>query len=202
MNILYSDNRIIVVEKPIGVLSEEMPVLLRQELHTDCFRTVHRLDAQVGGLMVLGRSVKAASLLSEQMARREFTKEYYAIVCGDLPEQGELRDYLARDTKEGVTYVVNGPEKGAKEAILRYKTVQKQGNLSLVRVQLYTGRTHQIRVQFASRGWPLYGDKKYGTAAEHPMALFCCHLGFAHPQTGEQMDFTLSPTVGVWDKFF
>ncbi len=201
MHILYSDNRIIVVEKPVGVLSEEMPALLRSELHTECFRTVHRLDAQVGGLMVLGRSVKAASLLSEQMAERKFTKEYLAVVRGDLPDRGQLRDYLARDTQQGITYVADGPSKEAKEALLSYETVAKRAGLTLVRVRLHTGRTHQIRVQFASRGLPLYGDKKYGQAEIESIALYCCHLGFTHPQTGEQMDFTLSPSGGIWDIF-
>lgn len=201
MHIIYQDNRIAVIEKPVGLLSEQMPDLLRQELGTACFRTVHRLDAQVGGLMVLGRSVKAASLLSEQMAGRRFTKEYLAVVRGDPPDRGQLRDYLARDTQKGITYVVEGPSKEAKEALLSYETVAKRAGLTLVRVRLHTGRTHQIRVQFASRGWPLYGDKKYGQAEVESIALYCCHLGFTHPQTGEELDFTLSPTGGIWDMF-
>ncbi len=201
MHILYEDDRIVVIEKPIGVLSEDMPALLRQELHTACFRTVHRLDAQVGGLMVLARSVKAASLLSEQMAQRQFHKEYLAVVCGDVPERGQLRDYLARNTKEGLTYVADGPSKEAKEALLSYETVAKRDGLTMIRVRLHTGRTHQIRVQFASRGWPLYGDKKYGKAEKESIALFCCRLGFTHPQTDEEMNFTLSPHGGIWDLF-
>ena len=156
MTIVYQDERIVVAVKPNGVLSTDepggMPSLLRQTLGTDCIRTVHRLDAQTGGLMVFARSRKAAALLSEQVRERQFSKGYLAVV----------------------------------------------------QVHLHTGRTHQIRVQFASRGMPLWGDRKYGLPEEDasPLALWACQLSFTHPQTGKEMAFTsLPPEIEPWTQF-
>lgn len=193
MEIVYQDSRIVVIKKPVGVVSADLSDLLRTQLGTDCFRTVHRLDAQVGGLMILARSVKAASLLSEQIASRAFEKEYLAVVEGTPAPSGTLIDLLARDSVRRITYVADAPGKDIQEAKLDYGVLKSREGLSLVSVQLHTGRTHQIRVQFSSRGYPLWGDRKYGTAQEHSIALWSHRLKFTHPQTGEVMEFTCPP---------
>ena len=193
MDVVYQDSRIVVVIKPAGVLSSDLPALLRQQLGTDCFRTVHRLDAQVGGLMVLARSVKAASLLSAQIAAREFEKKYLAVLEGTPAPAGILVDLLGRDQARRITYVASAPGKDIQEAALDYQVLQSREGLSLVSIALHTGRTHQIRVQFASRGYSLWGDRKYGTPQDAPIALWSHHLKFTHPQTGETMEFTAAP---------
>ncbi len=191
--IVYQDNRIIIVVKPVGVVSTDLSGLLRTQLGTDCFRTVHRLDAQVGGLMVLARSAKAAALLSEQIAARTFEKEYLAVVVGTPPTSGTLVDLLGHDSIRRKTYVADTPGKDVQEARLDYKVLQTRNGLSLVSIRLHTGRTHQIRVQFSSRGYPLWGDRKYGTPQDAPIALWSHCLQFTHPQTGEAMSFVYDP---------
>ena len=149
MDILYQDDRIVVAVKPVGVLSTDepggMPELLRAQLHTDCIRTVHRLDAQVSGVMVFARSRMAASLLSQQIRERRFTKEYLAVLCG-TPSQpsGILTDLLARDPQRRLTYVADTPSPNAREARLSFAAVDSSDGMTLVRVRLHTGRTHQI----------------------------------------------------------
>ena len=209
MEILYQDNRIVVAVKPAGILSTDepggMPSLLRQALNTDCIRTVHRLDAQTGGVMVFARSRMAASLLSQQVRERQFSKCYLAAVHGTpQPQSGEMRDLLGRDSVRRVTYVADTPSADTREALLTYETLDTADGLSLVRVQLHTGRTHQIRVQFASRGLPLAGDRKYGIPEDGtvPLALWAYRLSFAHPQTGQEMSFTCPPPEAEpWTRF-
>ncbi len=209
MEILYQDNRIVVAVKPAGILSTDepggMPSLLRQALNTDCIRTVHRLDAQTGGVMVFARSRMAASLLSQQVRERQFSKCYLAAVHGTpQPQSGEMRDLLGRDSVRRVTYVADTPSADTREALLTYETLDTADGLSLVRVQLHTGRTHQIRVQFASRGLPLAGDRKYGIPEDGtvPLALWAYRLSFAHPQTGQEMSFTCPPPeTEPWTRF-
>ena len=202
VEIVYQDNRIVVVIKPVGVLSADLPALLRQQLGTDCFRTVHRLDAQVGGLMVLARSVKAASLLSAQIAAHDFEKDYLAVVEGMPPPSGTWVDLLGRDQARRITYVANAPGKDVQEASLDFQVLHSCNGLSLVSVRLHTGRTHQIRVQFASRGYSLWGDRKYGTPQDAPIALWSHRLKFTHPQTGETMEFTSNPPQSFpWSMF-
>lgn len=209
MEILYQDNRIVVAVKPAGILSTDepggMPSLLRQALNTDCIRTVHRLDAQTGGVMVFARSRMAASLLSQQVRERQFSKCYLAAVHGTpQPQSGEMRDLLGRDSVRRVTYVADTPSADTQEALLTYETLDTADGLSLVRVQLHTGRTHQIRVQFASRGLPLAGDRKYGIPEDGtvPLALWAYRLSFAHPQTGQEMSFTCPPPEAEpWTRF-
>lgn len=208
MEIVYQDRRIVVAVKPSGVLSTDepggAPELLRAQLGTECIRTVHRLDAQVAGLMVFARSARAASILSEQVRERRFGKEYLAVVHGEPPEErGVLHDLLGRDGARRMTYVAREPGRDVREAELAYETVDRRGGLSLVRIRLHTGRTHQIRVQFASRGLPLLGDGKYGLPGDPgPIALWSWRLRFTHPETGREMTFTHQPPpVAPWSGF-
>ena len=209
MDILYADKRILVAIKPAGVLSTDepggMPSLLRAQLGDDkaCVRTVHRLDAAVQGVMVFARSARAASLLSEQIRDRGFQKEYLAMVHGAPPEEGTLCDLLGRDRQRRMTYVADAPGKDVREAKLSYRVLQRREGYSLVSICLHTGRTHQIRVQFASRGWPLAGDRKYGIEdGFDAIALWSHRIAFTHPETGESVEFAaLPPHEGVWGMF-
>ena len=201
MEIIYMDKDILVCVKPARVLSTDepggLPELLRQELGDPKadVRTVHRLDRVVSGLMVLARNAGAASELSRQIRENEFEKEYMAVIHG-VPENssGTLRDLLGRDKARRMTYVAQVPGKGIQEAVLDYRVLTSYEGMSRVRIRLHTGRTHQIRVQFASRGMPLVGERKYDTR-EDPceIALWSCFLGFSHPATGEKMEFFLEP---------
>lgn len=209
MEIIYQDKRILVAIKPAGILSTDedsgMPQLLRAQLGDPhaCIRTVHRLDAAVSGVMVFARSAKAAALLSQQIRERTFQKSYLAVVHGHPPAEGTLKDLLGRDKARRITYVSDIPGRDVREASLGYRVIGSRADLSLVSIQLHTGRTHQIRVQFAHRGWPLYGDRKYGCAdgGEH-IALWSYRLGFTHPESGEAMVFTqLPPAAEPWQHF-
>lgn len=198
MDILYQDTRIVVAVKPAGVVSTDepggMPELLRAHLHTDCIRTVHRLDAQVAGVMVFARSRVAASLLSQQIREHRFSKTYLAVLCGTPPRPADtLTDLLARDTQHRTTYIADTPSPDTREARLSYDTVDSADGLTLVRVRLHTGRTHQIRVQFSSRGLPLLGDIRYGSKADCSTALWSYHMAFTHPVTGRTVDVTCPP---------
>ena len=207
MEIVYQDKRIVVAVKPVGVLSTDepggMPSLLRQELGTECFRTVHRLDAQVSGLMVCARSQKAAALLSEAVRNGQFQKEYLAIVHGIPPQAGTLTDLLGHDSVRRITYVSPEPGRDVRQAVLDYELLETEAGLSLVRIRLRTGRTHQIRVQFASRGFPLCGDRKYGSDdGLSPIALYSHRLCFPHPESGEMISFQRYPLQeGLWSRF-
>ena len=203
MKIIYQTNSFIVCEKPAGVLSQEgpgrtMPALLREALGGEIY-TVHRLDTAAAGCMVYARTKAAATALSKQIVDGGFTKEYLAAVHGRPAEDaGEYEDLLFKDGAKNKTYVVNTPRRGVKQAKLAYRVLESAetpcGEGSLVRVKLYTGRTHQIRVQFASRAMPLFGDGKYGAKDNLPrLALFSCRLAFADPDTGEATEFTLPP---------
>lgn len=166
MDILYQDNSILVCIKPAGVLSTDepggVPELVRQALGDPkaCVRTVHRLDRVVSGLMVLARTPAAASKLSAQIREHDFGKTYLAVVHGEPDAlQGTYRDLLRRDPNERKTYVTDKMAKGVQEAVLDYDVLGTRAELSLVRIYLQTGRTHQIRCQFSARGLPLWGDK-------------------------------------------
>ena len=201
MEFVYLDDSIAVCIKPDRVRSTDepggMPELVRQALGDPKadVRTVHRLDQVVSGLMVLARNESAASDLSRQIRDGEFQKEYLAVVHG-CPEnpQGELRDLLYRDKARRMTMVATEPGKGVQEAILRYRVLSQTEDMSKVQIQLLTGRTHQIRVQFASRNMPLVGERKYSTR-EDPcaIALWSYRLGIQHPVTGEKMVFQQEP---------
>lgn len=201
MEILYQDNDIIVCIKPPRVLSTDepggMPDLVRQALgdaKADV-RTVHRLDRVVSGLMVLARNAHSASELSRQIREDGFAKEYLAVIHGHPDaSNGTLTDLLWRDKQAKMTKVVSVPGKGVQEAILHYQVQNQTEDLSRVHIQLVTGRTHQIRVQFSSRELPLVGERKYAVL-EDPceIALWSYRLAFTHPVTGEPMEFVKQP---------
>ena len=201
MELIYQDKDIIVCVKPPRVLSTDepggVPELIRTELgDPDAnVRTVHRLDRTVSGLMVLARRSKAASELSRQIREGEFQKEYVAVVHGSLPkEQDTLRDFLYRNKQERKTYIVSAPDKDVQEAILEYKVLNRTEAMTRVRIKLHTGRTHQIRAQFSGRGYPLVGDRKYGTVeSDCEIALWSYRLAFRHPYSGKPMEFILEP---------
>lgn len=201
MEIVYIDSDIVVCIKPARVLSTDepggLPELLRRYLGDEeaDIRTVHRLDRVVSGLMVLARTPQAASELSRQIREDRFEKEYLAVVHG-IPGQdrGRLQDLLYRDKARRMTMVANKPGKGVLPASLQYRVLQSDGDMSRVQIKLETGRTHQIRVQFASRSMPLVGERKYSTL-EDPcdIALWSYRLAFTHPVTGEPLEFTKEP---------
>ena len=204
MELIYLDNEIVVCVKPPRVLSTDepggLPELVRHALgnpNADV-RTVHRLDRVVSGVMVLARSAAAASELSRQIREDQFTKEYLAVVHGcPKPESGTLTDLLYRDKARRMTMVASHPGKGVQEAVLDYQLLHCAGDISRVKVHLRTGRTHQIRVQFASRGMPLVGERKYATLDDPcEIALWSHKIGFFHPATGERMEFSQEPPEG------
>ncbi len=207
MEILYQDKDIVVCIKPARVLSTDepggLPDLLRQALGTQDFRTVHRLDRVVSGLMVVARNAAAASELSRQVREDKFQKEYLAVLHGAPPERGTLTDLLTRDKARKMTVVAQSPDKDTREAILHYQMLDRAGELSKVRIQLVTGRTHQIRVQFSSRGWPLVGERKYCEPIDDcEIALWSYRIGFTHPVTGEAMEFSQEPPEAYpWSLF-
>lgn len=201
VEILYSDPDILVCIKPARVLSTDepggLPSLVRAALgnETADVRTVHRLDRVVSGVMVLARNAKAASELSRQIREGEFEKEYMAVIHGKPEKQeGTLTDLLYRDKARKMTMVATEPAKGVQEAILNYWVLNTAEDASRVRVLLKTGRTHQIRVQFASRNMPLVGERKYSTL-EDPceIALWSHRIGFTHPATGKWVEFSKEP---------
>ncbi len=205
MEILYQDNSIAVIVKPAGMASQATPegndcvTTLRPLTGGEVF-AVHRLDTPTTGVMVYAKTKQAAAFLSREIAEGRFQKEYLALVHG-CPEEpsGDMEDWLFKDAR-GKTYVVKRERKGVKSARLSYETLrtcsdEKYGLLSLVRVRLHTGRTHQIRVQFASRKMPLLGDGKYGAKDNAPfLGLACVRLTFRHPKTGEEATFEYDPT--------
>ena len=191
MEILYSDREIAVCVKPVGLDSEQqVPEALRAALGGEIY-PIHRLDKNVGGVMVYARTRSAAAALSRCVQDGSLVKEYVALVHGTPPEKGDWQDLLWKDSAKNKVFVVKRERKGVKPAHLEF-TRLTAGETSLVRIRLHTGRSHQIRVQFASRGYPLVGDHKYGSrdAQTAPM-LFSCRLSF--PWKGETRTFQALP---------
>ena len=180
MEILYSDKNIAVCVKPVGLDSEmEVPAALKETLGGEIF-PIHRLDKNVGGVMVFARTKQAAASLSKAVQEGAMVKEYVAMVHGTPPERGDWEDLLWKDSRKNKVFVVRRQRAGVKKARLEF-TRLSEGETSLVHVRLHTGRSHQIRVQFSSRGFPLVGDHKYGSQDERtePM-LFSCRITFPH----------------------
>ncbi len=199
MDIIYIDNDIVVCVKPAGVLSTDepggLPELLRAEIGGE-IRTVHRLDRATGGLMVLARNKSAASELSRQIREGEFDKSYLAFVHGETPPGGELRHLMYRDKARKMSFITDKPDKGVQEAVLEYERLSycPERDGSLIRVHLITGRTHQIRCQFAHCGFPLFGERKYSELNDHcKLALWSEQLRFRHPADGRELEFTKAP---------
>lgn len=203
--ILLEDRDFFLCIKPVGVLSESpgMPELLAERNGGKEVFPVHRLDRDVGGAMVYARSKKAAGALSATVAERRMEKEYLAVVSGTPEEaEGVYRDLLYKDAQKNKSFVVKRPRRGVKEAELSYKVLALKNGLSLVRIRLMTGRSHQIRVQFASRGMPLVGDRKYGSRQETPIALWSYRLAFPHPSTGQLTEAKENPPkLWPWTEF-
>ncbi len=207
MEFLYEDASLILVIKPPGIPSQDDPSgqpsmvqLLSTEGRTQVY-CVHRLDTAVGGVMVYAKTKKAAGALSALFQNGHVTKQYCAIVHG-AENSGTMEDLLYHDKRINKSFVVETQRKGVKRAVLEYETVDTREGLSLVNIRLKTGRAHQIRVQFSSRGMPLLGDRKYGSPQRCPIALWCHHLSFVHPFTGEFINETIPPPhVDPWTRF-
>ena len=191
MQQLYSDDGIAVCVKPVGLDSEgEVPAELKQQLGGEIY-PVHRLDKNVGGVMVYARTKQAAAALSKVIQDGQMVKEYVAMVHGTPPESGDWEDLLFKDSRKNKVFVVKRERVGVKKARLEF-TRLSAGERSLVRIRLHTGRSHQIRVQFASRGYPLVGDHKYGSRDEATAPLlFSCCLRF--PWKGRERIFEVLP---------
>lgn len=219
MAILFEDNHLLGVEKPVNIPTQEdasgdpdLLNLLKNDLKERYQKPgnvflglVHRLDRPVGGAMIFAKTSKAASRLAEAVRSRNFSKTYVAVVHGIPPEQqGSLTDTLLKDERTNTVSVVPKGTPGGKEARLDYKVLgtSAKNQLSLVQVELHTGRPHQIRVQLSRIGCPLYGDQKYGTAYNKPgqqIALWSLYVGFPHPVTKEQVDLiSLPPHIHPW----
>lgn len=209
MQIEYIDDKIIVCIKPAGILSTDepggLPELVRKQLGDERadVRTVHRLDRVVSGLVVLGRSADAASELSRQIREGDFGKRYLAVVHGEAADEGSFEDLMYRNKAERKSYITDTPAKGVQEARLNYCCLGRKEGLSLVRIELITGRTHQIRCQFSHHGLPLVGDRKYSLLEDGcDIALWSEQLSFTHPGSGESMNFTSKPPqLWPWEKF-
>ena len=205
INIIYEDNHLLVVEKPVNMPvcedeSRDLDLLsvlknyIKEKYHKPgnvYLGLVHRLDRPVGGVMVFAKTSKAASRLSKQVAEHELKKTYLAVVCGKVPESDVFFDYLIKDKKRNISYVTDKVH--GKEARLSYRRLDYKDNYSLVEIYLETGRSHQIIVQFSSRGYPLVGDFKYNKNHDGKMsvALFAKRLEFMHPVTKEMLFFEL-----------
>ena len=218
INVIYEDNHLLVVEKPVNVLSQgddtndkDMVNLLKNYLKVKYNKPgnvfvglVHRLDRPVGGIMVFAKTSKAASRLSEQVRNKSLKKTYRAVLNGNM-KKDTLKDYLYKNKKTNMVSVVNKNHKDAKDAELSYETISKNEKFSMVQVDLKTGRPHQIRVQFSSRNHPLFGDQRYGQHINKKgdqIALWSYKIEITHPTTKEKMEFICNPPNNYpWNLF-
>lgn len=203
MEILYSDRDMVVCVKPLGVSSEDgpgsLPSLLQEALGGEIF-PVHRLDLNVGGVMVYARNRGAAAFLSQAVAQRQLQKEYLALCHGSPEEKGTWEDLLWKDSRKNKVYVVTRQRQGVKQASLEYEILGRGEGISLAQILLHTGRSHQIRVQFASRGFPLLGDGKYGARDKIPAPALWSYRLTIPRKTGPALVFSALPKGGVWDR--
>lgn len=213
MEILFEDKHIAVVIKPAGIISQssegggDMIALLDAHFEENSKKAkafpVHRLDRETAGIMVYAKNRSAAAELSKQAEQNEIKKRYYAVIQG-VPEEksGVLKDLLFRDKQKNKTYVVNRMRKGVRDASLEYSVIDEADGMSMLDILLHTGRTHQIRVQFASRKMPLIGDGRYG-GGSGKLALFAHTLEFTHPKSKEKLTFSAKPDLSEfpWNKF-
>ena len=203
--VLYEDNDLLVCLKPSGLLSQDgpggdVPSLLRTQCRSEIY-PVHRLDRDASGVMVYGKTQKSAAALSAAIQRHELDKQYLCVVQGRPREnEGTYTDLLFHDKTRNKTFVVQRMRGGVKEASLSYRVLECREGMALVLVTLHTGRTHQIRVQFASRRTPLLGDRKYG-GGSGTLALWSFRLSFRHPVTGKQLTFSHLPQGAPWSAF-
>ncbi|MBM7581757.1 23S rRNA pseudouridine1911/1915/1917 synthase [Caldicoprobacter guelmensis] len=225
VKILYEDNHLLVVEKPVNMLTQgdatgdaDLLSILKQYIKEKYNKPgnvylglVHRLDRPVGGVMVFARTSKAASRLSDQVRKGTFGKVYLAVVRGKPPESGRLKHYLYKDNATNMVRCFVAPREGAKEAVLEYEVLEslnasnKADVLSLIKIDLLTGRPHQIRAQFSFEGFPLYGDQKYGKGVNKPgqqLALWSTAIKLVHPTLKEDMVFkSFPPDCYPWNQF-
>ncbi|MGI6608064.1 MAG: RluA family pseudouridine synthase [Erysipelotrichaceae bacterium] len=216
MKIIFEDNHILVVEKPVNMpacpdASKDLDLLtalknyLKEKYHKPgnvYLGLVHRLDRPVAGVMVFAKTSKAASRLSDSLRKNLFKKTYLAVVCGIAEKKGHLEDYLLKDFKNNIVRTADKDQ--GRLAILDYCLLKNKDNLSLIKINLKTGRSHQIRVQMANAGLPLWGDQKYnpGSQKGQQIALYGQQLSFPHPITKETISFTCYPTSGkIWSYF-
>ena len=210
INVLFEDNHVLVVEKPVNIpvqeddsKDEDLLTILKQYLKDKYQKPgnvylglVHRLDRPVGGVMVFAKTSKAASRLSKQVQERTLHKIYHAVTCnGPMERKQTFQDYLWKNKKTNRVQVVPKSHPEGKHAVLHYELLASKNNLSLVEIELETGRSHQIRVQFSSRKYPLWGDQRYNPTAKvgQQIALWAYKLSFEHPTTKEMMTFTCNP---------
>lgn len=221
IRIIYEDNHLLVVEKPVNMLSQEdisgdedILTLLKEYMKIKYDKPgnvylglVHRLDRPTGGVMVFAKTSKAAGRLSKQIRDRQFGKKYMAVIHGapDIKQQKGLEHYLIKDRARNIVSVVDKKVEGAQKAVLDYEVIQEVSNLALVKVRLHTGRSHQIRVQLAALGHPLYGDQKYGDHLNKPgqqIALWSTEIELAHPTLKTPMMFSSLPKeLYPWNLF-
>lgn len=218
LNVIYEDNHIIVVEKPVNVASQadktgdmDMLTMVKEYIREKYNKPgnvyvglVHRLDRPVGGIMVFAKTSKAASRLSESIRTKDFHKTYLAVVHNEnLKAEDIFEDYLYKNEALNKSMVVSKEKHGSKLSKLSYKILKTENDLSLVEIKLETGRHHQIRVQFSSRGNSLYGDQKYGKGpANTQIALWAYKIEFKHPTQDKLLTFECKPkAIGIWEKF-
>ncbi len=213
LEVLYEDNHMIVVYKPANILSQsditndlDLLTMVKNYIKEKYQKPgnvyiglVHRLDRPVEGIMVFAKTSKAAARFSKQIQNHEFQKNYLALVQGMMKEkEGTFCDYLEKQ-ENGNTIVTD--EKNGKKSVLTYQVMQEKDGISFVSIQLITGRHHQIRVQFASRGYPLVGENRYSKSSSQKLYLCCSQLSFLHPITKERFVFQRYPQEGLWKKF-
>lgn len=213
MHIIYEDQWLLLCEKPVGVLSQagsgtNLPDLLAEyrRAHGEAPEVypLHRLDRGVGGLMAFAKDSRTAAVLSAAIQQGDFRKEYLAVLHGAPEAKSDtLTDLLYHDPQRNKSYIVQRSRRGVREASLTYTVLRtaetENDTLTLVKALLHTGRTHQVRVQFAGRKMPLWGDRSYGAPEKGDIALWCHHLVFLHPKTEKTLDYTLPPpTVFPW----